>query len=243
MTTAEKLTRIAENEQKIYDKGKADGASDSVGDLWEAIQKGGVRTSYSYAFGGWIINMRPFFKPKYDIRPTSAFAMFISSEAIDDLPALCEECGIVFDFSQCTNFGSAFSSCSVTHIGVFDTTSSASIISVFNACGSLHTIDRLILKTDGSQTFNTSAFAACKNLENLTISGTIGNSNLSFSASTKLTAASLTSILTALSKDSTAASGKSITFATASKAVIEANDAATEQYNSALAAGWTIAFA
>lgn len=239
MTTAEKLTLIAENEPKIYDKGKADGLSD----FWDTVQETGARTSYTYGFAGWTEAMKPYFKPKYDIRPTTGYAMFSYNDAIDDLPALCEECGIVLDFGNCSNLYSLFAYGNVTHVGVFDTTGAKSANNVFYSCKQLHTIDKLILKTDGSQTFDANTFNTCPKLENLTVEGTIGSSNLSFAQSTGLTAESLTSILTALTKDSTKASGKSITFATANKATIEADENALAQYNAALAAGWTIAFA
>lgn len=240
MTTAEKLTLIAENEPKIYDKGKAD----SLSDFWDAVQESGTRISYTYGFAGWTEAMKPYFKPKYDIRPTiSGYAMFSYNDVIDDLPALCEECGIVLDFSNCVSMGYAFNQCSVSHIGVIDTSKSSALIGLCNLCNNLHTIDKLILKTDGSQSFDTQMFYQCSNLKNLTVSGTIGSSNLSFAQSASLTAESLTSILTALTKDSTTASGKSITFATANKTIIEADESALAQYNAALAAGWTIAFA
>lgn len=239
MTTAEKLTLIAENEQKIYDKGKAD----NLNDLWDIIQNGGARTAYTYGFAGWTEAMKPYFKPKYDLRPTNGYAMFTSNGAIDDLPALCEELDIVLDFSSCENMVYTFNSCSVTRVGVVNTTKASALTGLFNSCTKLHTIEHLILKEDGSQTFTRNSFLYCPALENVTVSGTIGVSDLSFERSNKLTAASLTSILTALSKDSSLASGKSIAFATASKAIIEADAAALEQYNAALAAGWTIAFA
>ena len=102
MSIAEKLTTIAENEQKVYnagqqngfDKGYSDGltAGEENGrtaewnELWDGLQSGrsayGTRSNYDYfaAYGQFIIdkNTDPkwVFKPKYDIRPTSASNMF-----------------------------------------------------------------------------------------------------------------------------------------------------------------------
>ena len=79
-------------------------------------------------------------------------------------------------------------------------------------------------------------------LENIVFEGTIGQ-NFWFNMCTKLTVASLLSILTALTKDSAKASGKTVTLATAHKAKIEADTACTAQLNAAIAAGWTVAYA
>ena len=65
----------------------------------------------------------------------------------------------------------------------------------------------------------------------------------SFNNSSKLSVESLRSILTALSKDSTQASGKTITFNTASKTKIESDSECSTQLASAVAAGWTVAYA
>ena len=86
-------------------------------------------------------------------------------------------------------------------------------------------------------------FYNCPALENITVTGTIMNTGFDLHWSTKLTVESLTSILTALSKDSTAAAGKAITFPTAAQEKINGNTTAKGQYDAALAAGWTIAFA
>ena len=85
-------------------------------------------------------------------------------------------------------------------------------------------------------------FYLCYALENITITGTIQNTGFDLHWSTKLTIESLTSILTALSKNSSVAAGKSITFPTAAQAKIQANTTAKGQYDAAIAAGWTIAF-
>lgn len=239
MTVAEKLTLIAENEPKIYGKGKADYADE----FWDTLQQNGTRTDYSRCFTGWIKEMKPFFKPKYDMLVKNANNMFTYNKAIEDLPSVCEEQGITLDFKQCTNFSTAFYGSEMLRIGTVDTTAASTLAETFCNCAKLQTIDLLILKEDGSQTLSNKPFVGCSSLENITVSGTVGSSGLSFADCPGLTAASLASILTALSKDSTTASGKSITFAKANKTAIEADESALAQYNAALSAGWTIAFA
>lgn len=236
MTISEKLVKIAENEQKIYDKGKAD----MLSDFWDKWQDYGNRTDYDRGFAGWNADMADFLKPKYDIRPTHAYMIFAKNNALTDLPKWCADCGIELDFENCTSLTYIISDSNVTHIGIVNTTSARSLLSVFYQPQKLTTIDKIVLRTDGNQTFNDGTFI-CKNLENITFEGTIGN-NIWFNYCTKLTTASLLSILTALSKDSTLATGKTITLATAHQAKIEADADCTEQLGAAIAAGWTVAY-
>lgn len=88
----------------------------------------------------------------------------------------------------------------------------------------------------------TNVFTNSTRLESITIVGVIATS-INMQWCTKLTTASLQSILAALSKNSALANGKIATFAAASQAVIEGNAQCLEQYNLALAAGWEIKFA
>ena len=111
MTIAEKLTQIAENEQKVYDagyaKGKAEGGSSyeqGVADgkqaeydaFWDKFQNYGNRRNYYYAFAwqqvaneGWASDA---YNPKYPIiadateagSPTAAQSIFHYSSKITD---------------------------------------------------------------------------------------------------------------------------------------------------------------
>ena len=62
MSIAEKLTTIAENEQKVYEAGK----KSQYDEFWDTYQTNGQRTNYTYAFSGlgWTDNL---YKPKYPI--------------------------------------------------------------------------------------------------------------------------------------------------------------------------------
>ena len=73
----------------------------------------------------------------------------------------------------------------------------------------IHTIDKIILKDDGSQTFS-STFLHYKQIENVVFEGVIGTT-INFQWSTKLTRDSLISIINALSSDT---SGLTVTFST-----------------------------
>ncbi|MGN1121559.1 MAG: hypothetical protein ACI4RV_04255, partial [Eubacteriales bacterium] len=163
-----------------------------------------------------------------------------NNNAITDIPAWCEDCGIELDFSNCTIFTYLMHESGIYHIGTIKTINVKNLYSIFGSANNLMIIDKIILKSDGSQEFNGNSFGAI-NLESITFEGVIGQ-NIWFSTCTKLTTTSLLSILTALSKDSALASGKTITLATAHKAKIESDAACTAQLNAAIAAGWTVAY-
>lgn len=236
MTTAERLAAVAENEQKVY----AAGGADTLDGLWEKLQEGGKRTDYTGAFAGWGSDTAQYFCPKYDIVPTAAFYLFYKFGAVTDLPEFLEQMGLSFDTKNATDFRYMFSYSQIEHVGVIDTRATATCTGVFDAASKLKKIDELILRDDGSQQF-TYTFTYANAIEDIKITGTIGN-DINIRWSQNLTEASLVSILTALSKESALASGKSLTLASKTRAVIEASAEAAEQYSASLAAGWTIAF-
>jgi hypothetical protein len=89
MTTAEKLVKIAENEQKVYEAGQ----KAEYDRFWDAYQEYGTKNRYNYAFAGWGWT-DDVFKPKYNIAPNiTALAMFQNSRIVD-LKGVCERCGI-----------------------------------------------------------------------------------------------------------------------------------------------------
>ena len=79
---------------------------------------------------------------------------------------------------------------------VVDVSGAGSITSTFSNCPLLHTIKKIVI--DETLTFS-SVFYNCPALVNLTIEGTIGKNGFSVQQSTKLSKASITSIINALS--------------------------------------------
>ena len=77
MTMAEKLTKIAENEHKVYEAGK----QTEQKTFWDLFQNGGRRTSYQYAFRGASWTDAVFF-PRYPIKGNVQQA-FITSGITD----------------------------------------------------------------------------------------------------------------------------------------------------------------
>lgn len=191
MTLSEKLLKIAENEQKVYKAGKKDEWSR----WWDNFQANGNRVNYNYAFytNAWDDDT---FVPKHDIKPTSANYGFRAC-AITDFRQILLDFGVKFDSSGCTSFESTFSANSMTALPVISTVNCSKLSSTFNGSSKLVTIEKLILKDDGSQTFSNSPFGGLSALENIVVEGVIGNS-ISFANSTKLTHDSLMSIINAL---------------------------------------------
>jgi hypothetical protein len=190
---------------------KSYGMQREYDNFWDVYQQNGNRTMYNNAFAsaGWT---KDNFKPKYNIKPTNAYMMFYDATNLDvDLVEVCENQGITMDFSACTNFN-YFSSVGyagnkIRRFGVIDARANANNLNnnIFTS-SNVQTIDELIVNENNK--YATGTFGNCKALENLKITGTIGQNNFNVSSSTKLSKASIVSIVNALS---TTTSGLSIT--------------------------------
>lgn len=227
--------------RKDYDKGYADGKQAECDRFWDEYQLNGKRRNYANAFAGqgW---SEATFKPRYDMDVTNAYMMFYQNSHIYDLVDALEKCGVELNFSDNETLQYAFAYSKLTRIGVIDASKVNSFSNTFQNASSLVTIEKLVLSLNTLQKFS-NTFSQCSALENITIEGVIGQSGLDFQWSTKLTAESLLSILTALSKDSAVASGKSITFSSASRSVIETDTRCLMQLSDATQAGWEIKYA
>ncbi len=203
--------------------------------FWDAYQSNGARKNYHSAFAGdgW---KQAVFKPKYAIRPSDARNMFYQSP-LTDLTLTHK-----LDFSEVTSLNDFIARSSVTKVPAINLSKVSDTLYVFENAFELVTVENLIFPTSPFTVNISGVFYRCNALENITITGTIQNTGCDLHWSTKLTIESVTSILTALSKDSSVAAGKSITFPTAAQAKIQANTTAKGQYDAAIAAGWTIAF-
>lgn len=220
MAVAEKLTQIAENMPKVYEAGvKAEWNK-----LWDDIQLLGTRTAYNNAFqNAW---SDAAFQPKYNIRPTSAGYMFAGTK-IANLKKCLEDNEVVLDTSKATSVDRLFSDApNLTYVPTISTINAPHMQNLFYNCKKLISADMVILKSDGSQTFNDSSFKSCESLVEIRFSGVIGN-NVNLQWSKNLSVDSLNSINNALS---TTVSGKTITFPSSAKGKI------TEKSN------WTYAY-
>lgn len=252
MSIAEKLATIAENEQRVYDagyeKGKAEGGGgdteaaynqgrqDEKDEFWDNYQNNHNPTYCKFQFAGKGWNSKTFY-PKYDITPKVAQSMF---QELGDtrepfsLKERLEECGVVLDMSECTSWDYSFYGTCFTELPHLDTRNTSKLNFCFRISSILETIS-IQIRDDGSQTWN-QTFSGCTSLKNLTItSGAIGGNGFSVSDSTKISQASLISILEACNKDVTASPititlpKKCIDGATDTKALLE-NDKNVIEY-------------
>lgn len=147
MSIADKLTAIAENEQKVYDAGR----QAEQDQFWEDFQESGKRTNYKYAFysvssslskfRGWTDNN---FNPKY--------------------PIICSE-GLSAEYMMAGSH--------ISHIDVPVKITISSCPRAFFNNPNLHTIKSL--EVTPNVTF-TGWFDGHTALRNITINGVIGNS-------------------------------------------------------------------
>ena len=230
MSIADKLATIAANEQRVYDAGKE--AQEQA--FWDAYQDGGNRVTYANAFSGdgWA---NAIFKPRYNMAPNSAYMMFRFCTIQGDLVNILQELGVTIDFSNSTNFGYTFSyAMGITRIGIINTTSSNSLSSTFQYARALKTIDKLVLRTKGDQTFS-SVFDSDGSLQNITIEGVIGN-NISFGDSPLLTHDSLVNIISCLQDITGTSNTRTLTLGATNLAKLTDTEKAV-----ATGKGWTLA--
>ena len=210
MSISEKLTTIAENEQKVFDAGK----KKEYDEFWDAVQKNGERTEYSFGFSADIWNSDNF-KPKYPIAPVTAQNIFgywgnlYNSPFYSTRIDFREAC--VFDTSNCTNLSNAFiNNRVVTGLGTIDARK-AVVSGIFNGVPNLEVVELMILKDEGSQDFGNYAFYKCEKLVEIRFQGAIGRS-VDLHYSTQLSKDSITSAMTHLLED---ASNQTITLSLA----------------------------
>ena len=187
-----------------YSAGYTDGKAAQYNAFWDTFQASGNRTLYQYAFTGdaWTAET---FKPKYDLKPTQAYAMFmyhgykndINPNPITDLKGALERAGVTLDTFKCTDVKRIFyASRYITRIPTISFESCNATTEAFNGCHSLISIDKIVLRNDGTNTFS-DTFKDCHALTDVTFTGVIGQNvfNVQWSP---LSHDSLVSIINAL---------------------------------------------
>lgn len=199
MSIAEKLTQIAENEQRVYEAG--------INKLWNAITDNGKRDSYNYAFSN---SGFEYIRPNRKITPIAVLSGGSTFQLAKNLKKVESA---YFDFSQkvkgtstSNGFSYTFYGCSsLEEIEDIGMQADYAYNYTFASCKILHTIAKI--RADANTLF-VKAFDACESLEKITVEGTIGQNGFNVKWSTKLNKASITSIINALSSTT---SGLSIT--------------------------------
>ena len=231
----------------VYEKGK----KDEYDKFWDIVQQNGERTYYYQAFLGTCYNFDNFY-PKYDIKVVGSGQNFMynwrtgmgqtnTNNTFYSLKTRLEECGVSLDTSEATSLINAFSYGPFTELPTIDVTgitAASGAIFAYNY-EYLKTIEKI--KISENTVISTSWFAEDRGLENLTIEGTIGQSNFSVKDCKKLTKESLLSILKALSLDITET--KTITFSTEHQTTVTTDPDCKPYYDAAKTAGWSFAFA
>ena len=227
MSIAEKLTAVAENEQKVYDAGRAKAERD----FWDVVQQSGSRTNYDRAFRYWDTEA---IVPKHKVTATGAVTYLFCDCA--NLKTIDRQ---HFDFSNMQptfvkneDAYAMFCRCGKLEYMPDLGLPPCSVSWMFAYCEKLRTIE--ILRVSENTIF-TDAFAGCYALENITIEGTVGN-DIYLGRSDHLTHDSLMSIINALKDYSGTSTTKTLTIGTTNQAKLtDAEKAIATQK------GWTIA--
>jgi hypothetical protein len=216
-----KLEIIAENQQKVYEKGYSvgndagydegleighengynqgveDGRQAEYDAFWDAKQpykNNPVSMTGEYG-GSWSVET---FKPKYDMVPTYSQYMFYCNNLNIDLVEYLNSIGRKLDFSQCKNMNYTFAGAAFTHIGSV-CGNGVGVSNVFASCAKLVTIDEFgNCKGGDIDASTTNTFYGCTALENITVKGKF-TGDVYFHWSKNLSKASIISIINALS--------------------------------------------
>lgn len=226
---------------RVYSAGEKTASDAAWNAFWDSFQVKGTRGNYSYAFAynAWNNNT---FKPKYDIKPTSGQFMFAyqqNNPNFTDIKSLLEQQGVVLDTSNCSSMDYLFYMCSyLTRLPAISFERCTTLNSTFYNCFALKSIDKIILKSDGTNTFNSDTwdrpFSGTTALEHMIVEGVIGKNGF-YVPSKNLDKESITSIINALSTTTT---GLTVTISQSAK-----NKAFTADEWAALIASkpnWTI---
>lgn len=245
MFTIGKQEGIGEGYGYGLTEGIAQGKEAQYDAMCDTFQNFGKRTNYGYAH----YQQAPTedtFPLKYDMYPTAMqnYTMGTSGGTVN-LEKLIEDKGVVFDTGNCTVFDYAFSSSCVTNVPVLDTRSCEKLTALIGWSPKAISVRKIILKDDGSQTFQYFAQTTA-NLEEIYFEGCIGK-NISFQWSTKLKRNPILSILQALNATVSGVTitlpSKCIDTATDTLALIQGDTELNTAYTQALANGYTITFA
>ena len=231
MSIAEKTLQLKQDFDDVYEAGK----KAEYDAFWESF-KNDWQMQYLFAGHAWNDTT---FKPKYDLT-VGAFncsGMFQLNQ-VSNIKSRLLECGVKLDLSKCVNFLNGFSNATTTELPEIDLSNCDTISGTFGNMSNLTSIDKVTFK-DGVSFSNT--FRNTSNLEHISIGGTISASGFDIHWSTKLTAASLYSIISALSTTTT---GLTITLPTTAQENFERNyGTGTWKEHTDTRRNWTIAYA
>ena len=173
MSISDKLTTIAENEQKVFEAGRTQEWSD----FWDVFQKKGTRTNYENAFACgvstteaniWNANT---FRPKYDIKAKYTQYMFYRFP-VTNLKEILSECGVSY-IDNSTSLYNFASHSSIKEMPDFSKVAKTNLQRAFQDCANLVSIDGLKI---GAGCTSSYCFSNTPKLRDITFYGVIDNS-------------------------------------------------------------------
>jgi len=174
MNTAQKLTAIAENQQKVYDKGR----DAQWSDFWDKYQEKGTKSQYLYAFAGhsWTDET---FKPKHNISPSYSCQYMFTYSRITNLSEILDRQGVTMNLSRANSVLCAFQYCdkltNIPEINLSGIKNNTNANMLFDGATSLETVEKLVFSgADGIQYYN--AFKSCNSLKNVVFAGVVTRS-------------------------------------------------------------------
>lgn len=246
MSIAEKLTTIAENEQRVFEAGK----TAEWNYMWDIMQDCGNKTSYkNFCYRNIFIvdkdtTPRFYMYPKYDFYPTSAEWMFREFNATTsgakaysnitiDFTQWLADLGVKLDMSRCTNASCMFYNNQGFSRVPFLDLSVCTNLSNFMAYTNLKTIDGI--KSSETTAWTSTTFGdACQSLTHCIFSGVIAKSlNI---GTTRLDHESLMSVINCLKNIKDTGTILTLTLGTTNGAKLTDTEKAI-----ATEKGWTLA--
>lgn len=242
---SEKLETVAQNVQKVYDKGVQDGIQSEYDKFWDAFQNYGERTNYNYAFVDVSSFWSKGFTPKYPVTilytySNYMFAYFNPSPVVDfseflkDNNIIIKTTGVSPKFVDYIPVGDStfMDGRGITHLPKLYV-SPNSFYQTFWYCTNLITIDELYF-TDSTNS-SSYVFFGCSKLENIKFSGVFKRRGLDLHFCTKLTHDSIISLINILYDYSGTTTTNSITLGTTNLGKLT-----DEQKAIAINKGWTL---
>ena len=139
-------SEMASGVTEVYEAGKQKEWSD----FWDLFQQNGTRKNYNYACyqdAGHPVNNKFWtdanFKPKYDIKPTTANRGFMGLSVTDFVKCL-DDMGVEFDLSQCGYMPNIFAKVLTWRLPILDLSKTRTISSLVAYSYSLKKISKII---------------------------------------------------------------------------------------------------
>lgn len=198
MTIAENAARLINDITEVYEAGKQ--AQNEA--FWEVFTtshnlagKPYVRTNYQWAFSQW---QEENFYPTKDITPKTLYGTFQSFNEYKtpmDLRRRLIDCGVKLETQNVESVQAAFYMACISALPALDLRQCTIFNGAFNE-SKIETIEKIILKDDGSQEMMSNTFKTAT-LKNIAFEGKIGT-NVTFGSCHLLTDESVQSIIDAL---------------------------------------------